>query len=176
MKQALIIIILCLLSIPAYAQEVVISTLCERLKPAEGAQSPEYVGGRDVKGNPVVPADLNQNITPIVYPIEIPIELHLLDLLDLGAPEQIQKSADMDTNVAYFKVFEDGHIEYNGQDISDRATHLCAEEKPPEEITPAAELPKPAAPVAPAAPGVQAAPTPEKPQVTTPEPQNQPAE
>lgn len=176
MKQALIITILCLLSLPACAQEVVISTLCEQLNPAEGAQSPEYVGGRDIKGNPVTPADLNQNISSIVYPIEIPVELHLLDLLDLGAPERVQKSGDLDANVVYFKVFEDGHVEYNGLDISDRASHFCAEEKPPEEATPVAGPPKPVAPSAPATPEVQAAPAPEKPQVAIPKPQDQPAE
>lgn len=100
---------------------------------AEEAQSalckvlPAHVPQADVAyvGDATVPADLNPIATPIATPIYdpvvIPVEVDLIDRFNLNVPAGIKLKPE----VASVKIYQDGRVDYNGQDITDQAHELC---------------------------------------------------
>lgn len=170
MKRLVFTAILCMSAVPAYAQHIEFRSLCHQLTPnvPEGVEGAEYQGGRDVDGKPVAPADLNQEIKAIEYPLEIPVEIDTLKLLGVVNEEVV----DLDTIPAVLLVHEDGRVEYNGQDISDRASYVCDDSKPAEIVEPVPAqtpaVPAPAPQTAPAS-APAAAPVTEEPKAQTPE-------
>lgn len=117
---ALVLIFETFCCFPASAQEIHIGVPCELLK----KNAADYEPGKDINGNAVAPADLKQEENKIQYPIEVPIEYDLIRLLDLP----VQDEAKAEAEIVTVKVFEDGHIEYNGMDISDQADKFCIED------------------------------------------------
>lgn len=91
------------------------------MAPASGAMSPNYQAGVDVKGNPVVPADLNP--VPVAAPtvMEVPMTYDLAKKLGQNLPEGIE----MKGSLASIKLYSNGKVEYNGQDISSNAAAMC---------------------------------------------------
>lgn len=81
----------------------------------------EYQGGLDQKGNFIVAADAGTPFSSYEYPIDIPLELDLLEKFNMNVPIGIIT----DAKIAGLKVYEDGHVEYNGQDISNNVGVFC---------------------------------------------------
>lgn len=89
--------------------------------PATGVQSPEYKAGFDVDGKSVVSVDLNlmpMNDTPDY--VEVPMTIDLAKKMNLP-----QVGAEAEMPVANLKIYKNGKVEYNGQDISSNASTLC---------------------------------------------------
>ncbi len=110
-------------TLPVKAQAVLVEADCSELSQKQVAGA-NYKPGVDVKGKSVKSADLGDVDQPIIYPLVIPVQIDLLRGLDLSAawPSTL---GNLKTDVAYLTLFEDGHVEYNGQDISDRADVKC---------------------------------------------------
>ncbi|PZP56414.1 MAG: hypothetical protein DI586_03795 [Micavibrio aeruginosavorus] len=79
-----------------------------------------YQGGVDVNGNAVAPADINSapQIVSSTY-TEVPLNIDLAKKLNLSQP------AVMESNFGNLKVYNDGRVLYNGQDISSNVNSLC---------------------------------------------------
>lgn len=84
-----------------------------------------YEAGTDVRGNQVVPADI---ATPIpmqtFYPIDIPIEIDVVEKFELDVPVGIT----LEPEVAGILVYEEGRVTYNGHDVSDDISKFCRKE------------------------------------------------
>lgn len=115
----------------AFSQEIVLDSLCRDEIEKLVEQGATYQPGVDVHGNAVAPADLNQKINILSYPIEIPVEISLIKWMNLNVDPALR----LDPEVASFTLYKDGHIEYNGQDVSDRV-HLC-DKRDDKEVAPA---------------------------------------
>lgn len=113
-----------LFSVPhlAWAQDRTYFNVCVALDESVTDENPDYQPGVDVNGNPVTPADLNEPLKAVNYPLIIPIEVDLLRLINNGS---VGNTINLDPKVAEIKVFEDGHVEYNGQDISSYVNYTC---------------------------------------------------
>lgn len=109
------------------SETAVAKLICERrYMTAASPDAANYHGGSDVYGNAVAPADLAPPPTiageagDAAY-IEAPLTVDLAARMDIppaGRPEM--KSA-----IGNLKLFRDGHIEYNGQDMTDRVAAYC---------------------------------------------------
>lgn len=88
--------------------------------PATGTQSPTYHAGMDVNGNAVAPADVNPIADAAPDYTEVPMTIDLAKRMGV-APV----GAEMQMPVANLKLYKDGRVEYNGQDISSNAATLC---------------------------------------------------
>jgi hypothetical protein len=160
----------------ASAQDLVLEPYCSEVAAYQASLDPAFKPGVDKDGKPVAPADLEAPLPPLEYPIEIPVEVDILKFMNLEVPDIVSESGVMQPEVAHVTVYEDGHIEYNGHDISDRATFHCKDgmpgeaeegERQPIPIEEAAEAEAAAVPVAPLPPTAPAT-TPGP--VTPPEP------
>lgn len=103
-----------------------IKTLCRHVQSYQNRNSADYVPGVDVHGNPVEPADLNNAQSSLISnPVVIPIEIDLATRYGLSLPTGIE----LEPTVASIEIYNDGHVTYNGRDITKRAQTLCAQEK-----------------------------------------------
>lgn len=105
---------------PTYAVQ---SMICSKLYvPATGNQSPTYHAGLDAQGNAVAPADINPAAAADNTPdyVEVPMTIDLAKRMGLS-----QQGAEMQLPVANLKLYKDGRVEYNGQDISSNASTMC---------------------------------------------------
>ncbi len=112
----------------AMAQDVQVISSCSAAAKLAADQGAEYKPGVDVHGKAVTSANLNNEIKALSYPIEIPIEVNLIEFLDLELPDAARGAVELDPNVAFLSVHEDGRIEYNGQDVSSKVSYSCEEE------------------------------------------------
>ena len=115
--------------------------ICSKLYvPATGNQSPNYQAGIDVHGNAVVPADINsaENAGPDY--VEVPMTIDLAKRMGV-APT----GAEMQMPVANLKLYKNGKVEYNGQDISSNAASLCGVAKKSEVVPKSIPMIEPAA-------------------------------
>ncbi len=119
------IVFILFISAPVQAQQYTIETTCGQLARYAADSNAEYKPGVDADGNAVAPADLNHVIRSDIYPIEIPVEIKALKLMDLKIDPKLEAAIDSQTKVAHMMVYEDGSVEYNGEDISDRVSHRC---------------------------------------------------
>lgn len=129
------------LSAPVFAGEVRVSSIkaekgddfCQKLVPHVPEKGVNY--RTDLEN--VVPADTEGWIKrPVAEPIRIPVEIELLDRLDLGNIENIP-GIDLEPEVAAVEVYQDGRVLYNGQDISQQVKRKCGAPVPEElDITP----------------------------------------
>lgn len=88
---------------------------------ATGAASPDYQPGVDVNGKPVVPADVAAPAAPVSPDyVEVPMTIDLARVMNL-----LPAGAEMKLPVANLKLYKDGKVEYNGQDITSRTTDMC---------------------------------------------------
>ncbi len=93
-----------------------------------------YQPGVDVNGNPVAPADGGAQFqaTQTTY-IEAPLNIDLANRLGLSRP------AEANANLGNLKIYNDGRVIYNGQDISQQAQALCSgSSNAPANVAPAA--------------------------------------
>lgn len=119
-----VLLFLMLFSVPhlAWAQDRTYFNVCVALDESVTDENPDYQPGVDVNGNPVTPADLNEPLNAVNYPLIIPIEVDLLRLINNGS---VGNTIKLDPKIAEIKVFKDGHVEYNGQDISSYVNYTC---------------------------------------------------
>jgi hypothetical protein len=91
--------------------------------PAEGINGANYQPGVDVNGQAVVGADLKKILSPLpALPdyIEVPMTIDLAKKLG-----QAPVGAEMKMPVANLKLYKNGRVEYNGQDITSNAATFC---------------------------------------------------
>jgi hypothetical protein len=129
------------------------NAVCRTLVKHKPANNVVYKGGVDVKGNPVVPADVNapqQVQVPDV--IKVPLTV---DLARRVAALEGQ-GVEMQGNMGMLEIHSDGKVMYNGQDWTAPVMTLCGQSyKLVEEVEVPAEQAAPAqAPQTPAAPSI----------------------
>ena len=81
-----------------------------------------YQPGVDVNGNPVPAADLSSMPQAMVNSTtytEVPLNIDLAKKLNLSQP------AEMLGNFGSIRIYNDGHVSYNGQDITQQANVIC---------------------------------------------------
>ncbi len=123
-----IVVFLLLFSTPSAAQMVELNVPCP-VSATYASGGAEYRSGVDAYGEAVASADINAPVKALTYPIKIPVELDLLRFLDLDIPASAKNALNIDeVNIVHFELFEDGRIEYNGQDLSDQVSQSCDEE------------------------------------------------
>ncbi|PCJ99756.1 MAG: hypothetical protein COA45_02760 [Zetaproteobacteria bacterium] len=107
-----------------------LSSLCRQIdRSNKGA---EYVPGVDVGGKRVVSADVSS--TPSQYinnPIIIPIEIDIIGRFGLALPADIS----LMPTVANLKIYQDGRVKYNDEDVTDHVVALCKDAKEIEKNT-----------------------------------------
>lgn len=130
-----IFIVLSMIICPAYAQQVELKMPCPDIVVNKQISGAEYQAGIDVHGKPVAPADLKSAFKDLNYPIRIPVELDVINFLDLNVPGALTLGQAQGVVPAYFDVFEDGRVEFNGQDISSSVAQSCDDGKEPEMLT-----------------------------------------
>ena len=125
MRQYILSVALLLLSAGSVsAQQIRIELECDSL-PLNIAKNisgnPDYQPGVDVDGNPVQPADLNSKTKTSIYPFKIPIELDMVRWLNMD----LQGQLNINNDIAYITLHEDGHAEYNGHDLTGNVEYAC---------------------------------------------------
>ncbi len=125
---------------PALAQHVDLIIDCTQI-----VDNADYEPGVDVNGNLVTPADLpegeGQETEVMSYPLEIPISVDMLELVNIDLQETMPGDEDSEpeanTTLTSVMVYEDGRVEYNGKDVSrDISVNCMANPEKPEEILP----------------------------------------
>ncbi|MGH1455398.1 MAG: hypothetical protein ACRBDI_01330 [Alphaproteobacteria bacterium] len=102
-----------------------VEELCDRVgqakkPPVWGA---DYVAGVDVHGQRVVPADLSNSGGVLNNPIIIPIDVYLAQRFGIVLPQGIELKPEL----FKVKVFEDGRVMYNEQNITSNTVDACVE-------------------------------------------------
>ncbi|MCE7886002.1 MAG: hypothetical protein DYH13_00660 [Alphaproteobacteria bacterium PRO2] len=121
-----IFVALILIAVPAHAEDVSTRTLCQMLPQYQADPSVNYTPGVDVHGKPVVPGDVNKVLRNNFDAVEIPVEMNLLHNLNVNAPA----GTEIKPTVAVLKVYGDGRVKYNEQDVTQQAQNLCALRQP----------------------------------------------
>ncbi len=138
-KSVLTILLLMASAFPAYAQNE--PALCQLRAQHVARTDVAYKPGVDVKGNPVVPADVNAVPSMVPDIVRIPMTVELAKYMDI-----MPKGVELKAGVGMIEIFKDGRVAYNGLDISSQIATLCDDKVPGQ--TPAVV---PAAATAPAA-------------------------
>lgn len=158
----------------ASAQEVTIRTPCKNGVPYTSVGA-NYTPGVDVNGNAVVSADIDGGVQAFTYPLSIPVELDVLRVLDLDVSSALAQAGEFETKLGDVILYEDGRVEYNGQDISSSVETLCAGAQDGNviSVSPAQTAPEDITvePLSPPQPGTQ--PSTKTPAVAPPEPNAQ---
>lgn len=96
--------------------------ICSKIYvPATGVASPNYQPGVDVNGNAVAPADISAPAIAMPDYIEVPMTIDLAKKMG-----SLPTGAEMPMPVANIKLYKDGRVEYNGQDMTSNAVSMCA--------------------------------------------------
>lgn len=117
----LIFVMLLLVAMPAHAEDVSVRTLCQMLPQHVPDASVNYQPGVSTNGKYVVPADVNKVLNNNFDAVEIPVEMNLLQSLNINAPV----GTEIKPTVAVLKVYGDGRVKYNEQDVTQQAQQLC---------------------------------------------------
>ncbi len=117
---------------PAFAEDAGRDTICRLLPQYKPVADVEYKAGVDVQGNPVVGADLGAPLKPLDGPaVVIPVDINLASRFNVALPA----GAEIKPAIAALKIYADGRVEYNGQDISGQVHDMCSQ---PAQAAPAA--------------------------------------
>lgn len=128
------------------SETAVAKLICERrYMTSSSPDAANYQSGSDIYGNAVAPADLAPPPPALAGDasyIEAPLTLNLATRMDIPVP----KGLEMKAGVGNLKLYRDGHIEYNGQDMTDRVATYCGFDAPKSPIPQPAPmmLPEPA--------------------------------
>lgn len=127
MKKTLLSTLLLLtIAMPAYAQNQ--AAFCKLWFTHKNVKSANYEAGVDVDGNPVTPADLNDQSAMVkTDAIRIPLTIDLAEQLEGKVPA----GTEMKTGISMISISRNGKVTLNDQDISDSAYEVCTGEKPP---------------------------------------------
>jgi len=112
MKKLLLVFLFLLASVPARAQGV--DGVC--------ALTAEYKSGVDVHGNAVRSADLGEPQSIQSRKIDIPVTIDLAQKFGLNLPQGLELKPD----IAMMSIYNDGRIEWNGQEISAQIETICS--------------------------------------------------
>ncbi|MFP4312826.1 MAG: hypothetical protein ACLFR0_00750 [Alphaproteobacteria bacterium] len=85
----------------------------------------EYMPGIDAKGNFIVAPDIGIGFSSNIYPLQIPLELDIVERFDLDVPLGIIS----DPIIAGIVVHENGMVTYNGHNVSQKVETFCVENK-----------------------------------------------
>ena len=118
--------VLAVSSAPVMAEDVSTSTLCKVLPTYKPDQSVNYTPGADVNGQMVVPGDLNKIMGNNYDAVEIPVEYNVLRNMNITVPDGVRAPA----GVAMLRVYSNGRVKYNDQDITHEAQNLCTLRQP----------------------------------------------
>lgn len=122
-----LIVMLALMPLGAFAQEEDVtaenSALCRILERQGTVKGAAYEPGVDVRGKPVVPADVGGVSAfglpdVITIPLDVSLQNRLRSLEEFGF--------DADTNLGVAEIYPDGKVSINGQDVSSQTGILCA--------------------------------------------------
>lgn len=118
---------LCCLANVAAAQTVIITRAdCTRLVAHAPAPGVKYTPGVDVRGRPVVPADLGgRPKMKLPDTIEIPVQLDLQKRLGLPANPNLYEMDDVTVGTARIRV-KDGRAWFNGEPLTTDEHHAMA--------------------------------------------------
>ncbi len=117
---------------PAFAEDAGRDTICRLLPQHKPVADVEYKAGVDVQGNPVLGADLGAPLKPLDGPaVVIPVDINLASRFNVALPA----GAEIKPAIAALKIYADGRVEYNGQDISGQVHDMCSQ---PAQAAPAA--------------------------------------
>lgn len=106
-----------------YRDNPQLQVLCQQTAAHIPWDDVEYKGGIDQKGNFIVAADTGVSFSAFEYPIDIPLELDLLEKFNMDVPIGIIA----DAKLAGIKIYEDGKVQYNGQDVTPQVGTFCKE-------------------------------------------------
>lgn len=87
-----------------------------------------YKPGVDVKGKPVVPADLNAPMMELPQTIVIPLTINMADRLKTNNIEGL----NLESPLGMVEIFPNGRVVYNDQDLTPQVYALCGRETVPE--------------------------------------------
>jgi hypothetical protein len=117
----LMFVALALLATPAMAEDVSVRTFCQMLPQHVPADNVAYQPGVDVRGRAVAPADINKVVKDDFDAVDIPVEYNVVSSLGgLPAGSQAQPL------VAMVRIYKDGRVHYNGNDLTAQAQTLCS--------------------------------------------------
>jgi len=80
-----------------------------------------YQPGIDVDGNAVVGADINPSVINVPDYMEVPLTYELSKALQIA----FNDGGEMKAVLGSLKLFKDGHVEFNGIDVTDNASKFC---------------------------------------------------
>lgn len=121
-RYAFITLILLSISNFSYAQELQKDSFCEIVMDHTPSDDVAYKPGIDVRGNPVVPADLGEAAQyDIPDVVRIPLTIDLAEQLDQDLPDGFE----MNGNVGFVDILKDGGVRWNGRDVTNNAQVLC---------------------------------------------------
>lgn len=141
MKKSLFMVLLGVVAVPsAYAADktdgvspalAVGKIVCERHYIHKPDANVAYQPGVDAQGKEVVPADVAPS--PVTVPdfMEVPLTVELGQAMKIDLPEGFETKS----TIGNLKLFRDGRVEYNGQDITAKASEFCGIDLPHEDET-----------------------------------------
>lgn len=109
------------------ASPVQASAICDRFKTVTGIQGPNYVAGVDAYGRAVAPADVTSEAVPVIdmpEQVDIPISINVAQTMNLPV------TTEANVTPGTVRVFKDGRVLYNGQDVSGPVSAYCDQLKP----------------------------------------------
>jgi hypothetical protein len=107
--------------------------ICQQLYVHKPSDDVAYKAGVDVDGKAVTPADLPTDTAQINVSdyIEVPLTVDLAQRLDQPVPEGVK----LEGVIGNLRLYKDGKISYNGQDVLPQASTMCGEELKVEETS-----------------------------------------
>ena len=115
-----------LFSVPSWAQDESLPKECLTLKEHKPAMGVIYQPGVDVRGKPVVPADMNAPVINVPDVMTIPLSVDLAKRL----PSAAAKGIDMKGTAGFLMVYKDGRVSYDGQDVTSQVYLICGHKMP----------------------------------------------
>lgn len=115
-----------LFSVSSWAQDEALPKECLTLKEHKPAMGVIYQPGVDVRGNPVVPADMNAPVINVPDVMTIPLSVDLAKRL----PSAAAKGMDMKGTTGFLMVYKDGRVTYDGQDVTSQVYLICGHKMP----------------------------------------------
>ena len=105
--------------------------ICQQLYVHKPSDDVAYKAGVDVDGNAVAPADLPADAAQIDVSdyLEVPLTVDLAQRLNQPVPEGVK----LDGVIGTLRLYKNGQISYNGQDVVPQASTMCGEELKVEE-------------------------------------------
>ncbi len=141
MKKSLFMVLLGVVAVPsAYAADktdgvspalAVGKIVCERHYIHKPDATVAYQPGVDAQGNSVVPADIAPSPATVPDFMEVPLTAELGKAMKIDLPEGFETKATLGN----LKLFRDGRVEFNGQDITAKASEFCGVDLPHDDQT-----------------------------------------